>query len=310
MGRRTREGILCVEDFGGEGMNDNEKALIRCVVENNLCGAKKYAQCILLNNKAKANEDFCRMMLDKMRNSDAMELPPNVKGLLFVENPKETFNENRYYLSDREKQIADTILKMSRVSQKLSEIGVNYVNSTMLYGESGTGKTTFGKYIAYRLGLPFAYINFSRMIDSALGGTAKNISNGFNYIKQVKCVFMLDEVDAIGLKRGSEDVGEMSRIVIGLMQELDMLTSDTVLLGATNRIDIIDKALLRRFTIKNEVTRLSKEERAEMARKFFFDVGFTIQGEDFEELIGVDDTQAGLMNRMIMKLVNHYADME
>lgn len=289
-------------------MNDMERDLIRCVIDNNLFGAKKYARCILLNNKAKSNQDFCDMMIRKMDNSDLMEIPSNIKGLLFVENTQDTFKAERYYLSEREQQIANTIIKMSDVSQKLSEIGVNYVNSTMLYGESGTGKTTFGKYIAHRLGLPFAYLNFSRAVDSYLGGTSKNISNVFDFVKQWKCVFMLDEVDAIGMERGhSKEVGELSRIVIGLMQNLDMLTSDTVLLGATNRLDIIDKALLRRFTIQHEVKRLSEIERVEMARKFLSNVGFEMSETEFSDLVNADSTQAELTNKIVMALVNHYS---
>ncbi len=290
-------------------MNEMERDLIRCVCENNLYGAKKYAKCILLNNKAKTNQYFCDNMIKKLQSEDEMELPSNIKGLLFVENPQETFNANRYYLSDREKQIANNIVKMSVVSQELSKIGVNYVNSTMLYGESGTGKTTFGKYIAYRLGLPFAYLNFTKVIDSYLGATSKNLSNIFDFVRQWKCVLMLDEVDAIGMERGkSREVGELSRIVIGLMQNLDMLTSDTVLIGATNRIDIIDKALLRRFTLKHEVKRLSETERAEMAKMFLADVGYEMPENDFAQLISESGTQAELMNRMIMELVNHYAE--
>lgn len=289
-------------------MNEMERDLIRCVCENNFFGAKKYAKCILLNNKAKTNQYFCDNMIKKLQSEDEIELPANIKGLLFVENPQETFNAKRYYLSNREKQIADNIVKMSGVSQELSKIGVNYVNSTMLYGESGTGKTTFGKYIAYRLGLPFAYLNFTRVVDSYLGATSKNLSNIFDFVRQWKCVLMLDEVDAIGMERGTRgELGELSRIVIGLMQNLDTLTSDTVLIGATNRIDIVDKALLRRFTLKHEVKRLSEIERSKMAKMFLSDVGFEMQENDFEQLISESGTQAELMNRMIMELVNHYA---
>lgn len=288
-------------------MNEDDRALIQSVCSNNLYQAKQYARIILCKNKAKSNEDFCQRMIKKLDNAEEFELPSNIKGLLFVENPQETMNISRYYLSEREKKVAESILKMNSVSQKLSDIGINYINSTILYGQSGTGKTTFGKYIAYKLGLPFAYLNFTRVIDSYLGATSKNLSNIFDFVRQWKCVLMLDEIDAIGMERGhSKEVGELSRIVIGLMQNLDNLTSDTVLISATNRIDILDKALLRRFTIKHEVTTLSKIERTEMAKMFFSDTGFQISDKDFNELVSAEDTQAGLMNRMVMTLVNYF----
>lgn len=237
-----------------------------------------------------------------------MELPADIKSLLIMEDVSVSFNEKRYYLSQREQEIAEKIISMNRVAGRLADIGVNYVNSTMLYGESGTGKTTFGRYLAYKMGLPFAYLNFSRTVDSYLGSTQKNISKVFDYIKQQKCVFMLDEVDAIGTKRGKEDVGEMSRIVISLMQNLDTLTSDITLLSATNRMDIIDEALLRRFTTKHEVKRFDENERREMAEKFFCDVGYKISPIELRELAALHDTQAGLMNRIVMVLVRLYTE--
>lgn len=290
-------------------MNDLEKKLICSICENKLQDAKKITKIILENDTTQKNKTFCNQMLLKLNNSamNLIELPPNIKEFLIMEDGTTSFNENRYYLSDREKWVADLIFKMDIASSKLAEIGVNYINSTMLYGESGTGKTTLGRYIAYKMGLPFAYLNFSRVVNSHLGGTQKNISNVFDYIKRKKCVFMLDEVDAIGMKRGSEkEVGELSRIVISLMQNLDMLTNDVVLIGATNRIDIIDEALLRRFATKHEVKRLNEAERLKMAKKFFSDVNYEISEWDLNELVAKNNTQAQLLNDMIMILVNYY----
>ncbi len=291
-------------------MNNLDKQLFERVCNNDISGAKKILKIILEKDHTQANKDFCNRLLTRLNNSamNLMELPSDIKNLLIMEDVSVSFNENRYYLSQREQEIADKIICMNRVAGKLADIGVNYVNSTMLYGESGTGKTTFGRYLAYKMGLPFAYLNFSRTVDSYLGSTQKNISKVFDYIKQQKCVLMLDEVDAIGMKRGKEDVGEMSRIVISLMQNLDTLTSDITLLGATNRLDIIDEALLRRFTTKHEVERLNEYERHEMALKFFADVGYKISEWDLNIMAADDITQAGLMNRIVMVLVRNYTE--
>ena len=161
------------------------------------------------------------------------------------------------------------------------------------------------------MGIPFAYLNFSRVVDSYLGSTQKNISKVFDHVKQQKCVFMIDEIDAIGMRRrDSKEVGEMSRIVISLMQNLDTLTSDVVLLGATNRLDIIDEALLRRFTTKHEVKRPSKQERYEMASKFLADVDFDYNDEWLIGIYERDNTQAGLMNELVEALVEKYEEDE
>lgn len=291
-------------------MNNLDKQLFERVCNNDITGAKKILKIILEKDHTQANRAFCNRLLTRLNNSsmNLMELPADIKSLLIMEDVSVSFNEKRYYLSQREQEIAEKIISMNRVAGRLADIGVNYVNSTMLYGESGTGKTTFGRYLAYKMGLPFAYLNFSRTVDSYLGSTQKNISKVFDYIKQQKCVFMLDEVDAIGTKRGKEDVGEMSRIVISLMQNLDTLTSDITLLSATNRMDIIDEALLRRFTTKHEVKRFDENERREMAEKFFCDVGYKISPIELRELAALHDTQAGLMNRIVMVLVRLYTE--
>lgn len=294
-------------------MNDLERRLIESVCRNDLQSAKKIVKIILEQDKTQKNRMFVNRYLTMLNNSamNLMELPADLKNLLIMEDVSVSFNESRYYLSNRESKVVEKILKLNKASQRLAEIGVNYINSTIFYGESGTGKTTFGRYIAYKMGIPFAYLNFSRVVDSYLGSTQKNISKVFDHVKQQKCVFMIDEIDAIGMRRrDSKEVGEMSRIVISLMQNLDTLTSDVVLLGATNRLDIIDEALLRRFTTKHEVKRLNEQERYEMASKFLDDVDFDY---DDDWLIGIcerDNTQAGLMNELVEALVEKYVEDE
>lgn len=292
-------------------MNDLDRKLIETVCRNDLQSAKKIVKIILEQDKTQKNRMFVNRYLTMLNNSamNLMELPADLKNLLIMEDVSVSFNENRYYLSNRESKVVEKILKLNKASQRLAEIGVNYINSTILYGESGTGKTTLGRYIAYKIGIPFAYLNFSRVVDSYLGSTQKNISKVFDHVKQQKCVFMIDEIDAIGMRRrDSKEVGEMSRIVISLMQNLDTITSDVVLLGATNRLDIIDEALLRRFTTKHEVKRLNEQERYEMASKFLADVDFDY---DDDWLIGIcerDNTQAGLMNELVEALVERYVE--
>ena len=294
-------------------MNDLDRRLIVAVCQNDLQSAKKIVKIILEQDKTQKNRMFVNRYLTMLNNSamNLMELPNDLKNLLIMEDVSVSFSENRYYLSNREGEVVKKILKLNKASQRLAEIGVNYINSTILYGESGTGKTTFGRYIAYKMGIPFAYLNFSRVVDSYLGSTQKNISKVFDHVKQQKCVFMIDEIDAIGMRRrDSKEVGEMSRIVISLMQNLDTLTGDVVLLGATNRLDIIDEALMRRFTTKHEVKRLNQQERYEMASKFLSDVDLDY---DDDWLIGIcerDNTQAGLMNELVEALVEKYVEDE
>ena len=122
---------------------------------------------------------------------------------------------------------------------------------------------------------PFFYLKFSMLIDSLMGNTSKNIHLVMDFIRRTDCVFMMDEIDTISLKRSSASGGsdnEMSRITVTIMQEMDDLfygDNNVILIGATNRKDRMDEALLRRFSIDHEVKILGKEERLLMAGKFF-----------------------------------------
>lgn len=193
---------------------------------------------------------------------------------------------------------------MKKVNEKLMEMGIPYINSTLLYGESGTGKTTFGKYVAYKTGLPFCYLNFSSLVDSYMGVTSRNISKAFNYVITTPCVFMLDEIDCISIKRSTSDnsggtEGEMARITITLMQEFDKLPNDVIVIGATNRIDRIDEALLRRFSMKHEVKTLSDCEKMELVRKYLSDVNMNFPDSEIDSLVKINKNQSMLLNSLI-----------
>jgi len=130
-------------------------------------------------------------------------------------------------------------------------MSISYLPAALFYGQSGTGKTELARYIAHKAGLPFMYVRFSNVVNSFLGGTQSNINKVFSYAKSSPCLLCFDEIDAIGLKRGdSNDVSEMSRVTIALMQEMDLLPNNVIIVGTTNRYDRLDPALVRRFPIK------------------------------------------------------------
>lgn len=294
-------------------MTDIEKRLIQAVCQNDLQSARKIAKTILEADQTQKNRMFVKRQLELLQKSslNLLELPSEMKGLLWVEDVSVSFREQRYFLSNREQEVADRIFSLVRVTEQLKELGISYVNSTLLYGESGTGKTTFGKYIAYRLGLPFAYLNLSNILSSYLGSSQKNISKVFEYVRESKCVLMLDELDAIGMRRSDKkEVGEMSRVVISLMQNLDLLPNDVVLLGATNRRDIIDEALLRRFSIHHEIERLSAGEQFQLAVRFYQDVDFPYAESWLREVTGKSMTQAQLRNILVEIMVRYFSSDE
>lgn len=286
-------------------LNDDLRYLLRAVADNNITKAKQYAEVICDRDKTQKNRAFLNSVKMRLRaaQSNLLEVPANISGQLIVENIQQTFMAGRYYLTEREAEIAGHIETMYEASQKLAEMGIPYLNSLMLFGISGSGKTMFGRYMAYRLGLPFAYLNFPRVIDSLLGSTGKNICKVFDYVGSFPCVFMLDEIDAVGMERGSgEEVGEMARIVTTLMQSLDRIRNETLIIGATNRLDIIDKALLRRFALQHEVKPLSNTERKAMVEKYLRDIGLSADETEITEFCKADRTTAQVVNELIQQI--------
>ena len=292
-------------------MNEHTKNLIRSVADNDLQKAKAYVKVIIANEKAASNQVFCQHISNKLQTPEAnmLELPHDVKALLKMEDVSISFNEARHFLTSREQIVFENICTANEVNGKLSDMGIRYLNATLLYGESGTGKTMFGRYTAYKLGVPFAYLNFAHCISSYLGSTAKNIEKVFDFVKKTKCVFMLDEVDAIGIKRdNSQEVGEMSRVVIGLMQALDLLENEVVVIGATNRLDIIDEALIRRFSLKHEVKCLTTDESLQLATVFLDDVGIVYDPADVAEYAKSQTKQSEIINGLTLGIVRMLKD--
>lgn len=271
-------------------MNINTQRLINAVVRNDMYSIRNAALDILQADKSQKDADYREKAISQLKNQQGMkELPANISSFLTVEDVSMTFIPERYYLPYNESYAVEDIIKTDKVTQQLTEKRIRYVNSTLLHGESGTGKTTFGRYIAHTLNLPFAYINFATLISSLLGDTGKRIDLIFNFVKNQRCVFMIDELDAIATKRGANDTSEINRIAITLIQALDKLQNGVILIGATNRLEIIDKAIVRRFNRVHLVDSLSVSESCEFAKKYLTDCGYI---EDFP----TDDKIYGLID--------------
>ena len=222
-------------------------------------------------------------------------IPEKITSFLEVESC-EDFPINRYYVTKDQAAILDDIIRMRKIVTQLKELKIDYLNATLLYGPTGTGKTSLGKYIAYVLGLDFAYINFAKLVDGVFGNTARNISDVFRFMANIECIFMLDEIDCISQKRGTESSvtgGELSRITITLMQELDYYKTqkvESIILAATNRKDIMDEALLSRFPIQKEIRTLTNPEKAAFIQKYLEDVGIPYDINNIQQYCAKNST--------------------
>lgn len=251
-------------------MNNSERILLNYICDGDLRMAQKQARLVLNGMNAKKDEHFKADMLRKLdAKGNRIELPYNVKGLLVAEDMT-NFPRERYILRPEEKKAVERVMAVYRASGKLADLGISYYPALMLHGQSGCGKTMLARYIAHRANLPFVYVKFSNLVNSHLGETQSNVAKVFDYVRTEPCVLCFDEIDAIGMKRGQQDdVGEMNRVVIALMQELDQLPNKVIIVGTTNRFDKLDPALIRRFPIQYELKPLTSEEAGNLAIMFF-----------------------------------------
>ena len=118
-----------------------------------------------------------------------------------------------------------------------------------------------------------------------------------------------DEIDAIGMCRGSrDDVAEMSRVTIALMQELDRLPNDVILIGTTNRVDNLDEALIRRFTFKHRVKPLGDDDMKELCKKFLASADYPFTESELDELchsLREQRTASAVVNACTERIVAH-----
>ena len=288
------------------GMSDNMLACIRAIAENRIQDAKQYAICCCVEDSTKKNESKVQYYKKLLENGsdNVMEVPMNIKGLVKMIDVSD-FNENRYYLGRQQADVFTRIIKAVNTTTKLLEYGIPYTNSTLLSGIPGTGKTEFAKYTAYKLGLPYVYLNFSYLIDSYMGKTSQNIQRVFDFCKGMKCVLMLDEIDCIGLARkgGGGPDGEIARITISLMQALDDLVDGQIVIAATNRADLLDKALLRRFQSVTEFVPYEADERLMMIETYMNSVNPTFLTDEIRAYANKSHTQAEIVKYLIKEII-------
>jgi len=290
------------------GLTSGQMQLIEAIAENDSSHYRVLAVNCLKEDSTKQNQSFVRKYIEKL-NISKIDIPHNLNDKLVCFDIN-SFQAGRYYLSENNKSIFDSIVKTAHVADKLNKMGINFKNTTLLYGLSDTGKTMFCRYVAYKLGLPLYYLNFSNLIDSYMGKTAQNINLIFNFVKQYDCMLLIDELDCIATKRKSGGQSgadaEIERITISIMQELDNLSNKTIVIGATNRLDIVDDALLRRFSNKKEFSPFSKKENIDMIKLFIENTHtesyFT--EDEINDIIDKLTTQGSIITKLTQILVN------
>ncbi|HEX73163.1 MAG TPA: ATP-binding protein [Candidatus Hydrogenedentes bacterium] len=162
-----------------------------------------------------------------------------------------TFPETRLAsmaLADDLKRRLERVLAEQNQRHKLAERGLQPRRKLLFVGPPGSGKTMAAGAIAGGLGTPLFTVRFDALITRFMGETASRLRIIFDAISETRGVYFFDEFDAIGSRRADRnDVGEIRRVLNSLLQFLEADDSDSLIIAATNHVELLDPALFRRF---------------------------------------------------------------
>ena len=171
------------------------------------------------------------------------------------------------------KQEVEEIVEFLRQPQKYTELGGKIPKGALLVGPPGTGKTLLAKAVAGEADVPFFSLSGSDFVEMFVGVGASRVRDLFRQAKEkAPCIIFIDEIDAVGRARGKNpSMGgndERENTLNQLLTEMDGFGSNSgvIILAATNRVDILDKALLRagRFDRQIHVDLPDLNERKEV----------------------------------------------
>ncbi|ESQ31421.1 hypothetical protein EUTSA_v10003640mg [Eutrema salsugineum] len=146
------------------------------------------------------------------------------------------------------------IVRILKNDEEFQNKGIYCPKGVLLHGPPGTGKTLLAKAIAGEAGLPFFAANGTDFVEMFVGVAASRVKDLFASSRSfAPSIIFIDEIDAIGSKRGGPDIGgggaEREQGLLQILTEMDgfkVTTSQVLVIGATNRLDILDPALLRK----------------------------------------------------------------
>lgn len=152
---------------------------------------------------------------------------------------------------DEEKEELQEIVQFLKNPKKFTDMGARIPKGVLLVGQPGTGKTLLAKAVAGEAGVPFFIISGSDFVEMFVGVGASRVRDLFEEAKKnAPCIIFIDEIDAVGRQRGAGLGGghdEREQTLNQLLVEMDGFSDNegVIVLAATNRPDVLDKALLR-----------------------------------------------------------------
>lgn len=179
--------------------------------------------------------------------------------------------------NDNAKQDLQEVVDFLKHPKKYKDLGAKIPKGVLLVGNPGTGKTMLARAVAGEAGVPFFSISGSEFVEMFVGVGASRVRDLFSKAKKnAPCIIFIDEIDAVGRKRGSGMGGghdEREQTLNQILVEMDGFDGETnvIVLAATNRADVLDPALLRpgRFDRRVNITLPERKDREAILKVHF-----------------------------------------
>ena len=179
--------------------------------------------------------------------------------------------------NDNAKQDLQEVVDFLKHPKKYKGLGAKIPKGVLLVGNPGTGKTMLARAVAGEAGVPFFSISGSEFVEMFVGVGASRVRDLFSKAKKnAPCIIFIDEIDAVGRKRGSGMGGghdEREQTLNQILVEMDGFDGETnvIVLAATNRADVLDPALLRpgRFDRRVNITLPERKDREAILKVHF-----------------------------------------
>lgn len=179
-------------------------------------------------------------------------------------------------LRDDARQTLLRVVAENRSRGRLERFGVSPRRRLLFHGAPGCGKTLAAAVLAGEMGLPLMTVRFDALFSRFLGATAVQLRAIFAEMPRRPGVYLFDEFDSVAKARGdSQDVGEMNRVVTAFLQLVDADVSGSIMVPATNHIELLDRAVFRRFDVIVSFDKPSREQIADLLKLRLSTIGLT-----------------------------------
>lgn len=235
------------------------KALLRSHASGDEEHFRAIAMQIAAHSARKGNSQLAeelRDLIDKARHQQIPVSPPRavpitrpageLAGLVSASYPDTKLAD--MVLDTETLQHLSEVVQQYRQRDLLRSHGLSPKRKLLFIGPPGCGKTMSGAAIAGECGLPLMFVQLHALITKFMGETAAKLHVVFDAMIPTRGVYLFDEFDAIGAERGTRnDVGEIRRVLNSFLQFLERDDSESIIIGATNFVGMLDDALFRRF---------------------------------------------------------------